>query len=73
MPIASNALWRAGEVDKVRQYCIQDVKITRGVLDYALEKGGIKYKELGKSYEVKLNTKNWLTPASEAMTFGLGF
>ncbi len=65
--------WRAGEIDKVRQYCIKDVEITRGVLDYALEKGSIKYKELGKSYEVKLNTKNWLTPASEAMTFGLGF
>ncbi len=65
--------WRAGEVDKVRDYCIKDVEITRGVLDYALEHGGITYKELGKKYEVKLDTSKWLSPTGAAMTFGLGF
>lgn len=65
--------WRAGEIDKVRNYCIKDVEITRGVLDYALEHSSIRYKELGRSYEVKLDTSKWLLPASEPMTFGLGF
>ena len=65
--------WRAGEVDKVRDYCLKDVEITRGIFDYALEKGSIKYKELGKSYEIKLDTSKWLQSASSPMTFGLGF
>lgn len=65
--------WRAGEVEKVRDYCIKDVEITRGIFDYAMEKGGIKYKELGKIYEIKLDTSQWLQPASAPMTFGLGF
>lgn len=65
--------WRAGEIDKVRQYCLKDVEITKKIFDYALEKGGIKYKELGKTREVKLDTSKWLQPASASMTFSLGF
>ena len=65
--------WRAGEIDKVRQYCLKDVEITKKIFDYALEKGGIKYKELGKTREVKLNTSKWLIPESASMTFSLGF
>jgi DEAD/DEAH box helicase domain-containing protein len=69
----SLAWWRAGEIDKVRQYCLKDVEITKRILDYALEKGGIKFKELGKSREVKLDTSKWLLPKDSAMTFSLGF
>jgi DEAD/DEAH box helicase domain-containing protein len=64
--------WRAGEVEKVREYCLKDVEITRRLFDTALSKGTLRYKELGKSREVKLNTKEWLTPKSGAMTFTLG-
>jgi DEAD/DEAH box helicase domain-containing protein len=65
--------WRAGEVQKVREYCLKDVEITKRIMDYALEKASIRYKELGKTYEVKLDTRQWLSPASAPMTFGLGF
>ncbi len=64
--------WRAGEVNKVRDYCLKDVEITKRVFDHALEHGSVKYKELGKTREVALNTQSWLTPASGAMTFSLG-
>jgi len=64
--------WRAGDVEKVRAYCLKDVEITKKLFDTALEKGALKYKELGKDREVKLNTKNWLAPAGGAMTFTLG-
>lgn len=64
--------WRAGEVDKVRQYCLKDVDITRRIYDYALEHGGIKYRELGKTYDVKLDTSKWQQAASAPMTFTLG-
>lgn len=64
--------WRAGEVERVREYCLKDVEITRRLFDTALQKGVLKYKELGRDREVKLNTKDWLTPKSGAMTFTLG-
>jgi len=65
--------WRAGEIEKVREYCIKDVELTKRVFDYALEKGSIKYQELGKPREVKLDTSKWLAAGGGAMTFTLGF
>jgi DEAD/DEAH box helicase domain-containing protein len=65
--------WRAGEVEKVRQYCLKDVEITRGVFDYALKNGSVKYKELGKVRDIKIDTSRWMQPAGSAMTFSLGF
>ena len=64
--------WRNGEVEKVREYCIQDVKLTRDLFDYAMKNSVLKYKELGKLREVKLDTSTWLTKASTPMTFTLG-
>jgi DEAD/DEAH box helicase domain-containing protein len=64
--------WRAGEVEKVRQYCLKDVEITRKIFDYALKNGSIKYKELGTTREVKLDTSKWLAVGSKSLTFTLG-
>lgn len=65
--------WRAGEIEKVREYCIKDVELTKRIFDHALEKGSLKYKELGQVREIKLDTSAWLSPKSGAMTFTLGF
>jgi DNA polymerase elongation subunit (family B) len=65
--------WRNGEVEKVRKYCIKDVELTKDLYEYALQHGHLKYRELGGLHEVKLNTSNWHTPKSSAMTYTLGF
>lgn len=65
--------WRNGEVEKVRKYCIKDVELTKDLYEYALQNGHLKYRELGGLHEVKLNTSNWHTPKSSAMTYTLGF
>jgi DEAD/DEAH box helicase domain-containing protein len=65
--------WRDGEVEKVRSYCLKDVEITRKIFDYALKNGALKYKELGKKRDIKLDTTRWLEPASKSLTFTLGF
>jgi DEAD/DEAH box helicase domain-containing protein len=65
--------WRAGEVEKVREYCLKDVEITKKIFDYALQNNSIKYKDLGSVREVKLDTSKWLQPKSGAMTFSMGF
>jgi len=64
--------WRNGEVEKVRDYCIKDVELTRKLFDYAVKNSSLKYKELGKVREVKLDTSPWLKPQISAMTFSLG-
>ena len=65
--------WRAGEIEKVREYCLKDVEITKKIFDYALKNGSIKYKDLGAVREVPLDTSKWLQPKSGAMTFSMGF
>ncbi len=64
--------WKAGEVEKVRAYCLKDVEITKKIFDHALKNGSIKYKELGQTREIKLDTSDWLKPKNAAMTFSLG-
>lgn len=56
--------WQQGLYDKVREYCIQDVRITRELYDYALENGSLKYKDLRDIREVKLDTRHWQVASS---------
>ena len=51
--------WREGKFDKVREYCIEDVKITRQLYDYALKHGILKYKDLRDIRDIKLDTSRW--------------
>jgi hypothetical protein len=65
--------WQKGEVEKVRKYCIEDVRITRELYDYALTHGSLKYKELSKNREFKIDTRGWEKPQenSGGMTYTL--
>lgn len=51
--------WQEGLYDKVREYCIMDVKITRELYDHALTKGSLKYKDLKDIREIKIDTTQW--------------
>ncbi len=51
--------WRSGEIDKIIKYCIEDVKITRDVYDFALKNGFLKYKDSGIVKQIKLDTSDW--------------
>jgi DEAD/DEAH box helicase domain-containing protein len=68
--------WKTGEIDKIIKYCIEDVKITKQLYDYALVNGLLKYKDLGIGgiiKDIKLNTTNWEEKKVSAMTFTLPF
>lgn len=65
--------WKDGEIEKVRAYCLRDVELTKGIFDYALLHGEIKYKELGKAREIKVDTSKWGELGTKSMTFSLGF
>ena len=51
--------WREGKHDLVRKYCIEDVRITRELYDYALEHGKLKYKDLREKRDLKIDTSAW--------------
>lgn len=65
--------WKAGEIDKVRDYCKKDVELTKKIFDYALKNGSIKYRELGSTREIKLDTTKWLEAGTGSLTYTLGF
>ena len=54
--------WAQGLYDKVREYCIEDVRITRQLFDYAVTKGALKYKDLNTIKDIKIDTRSWLVP-----------
>lgn len=51
--------WEQGLFDKVREYCLEDVRLTRELYDYAIKHGHVKYKDLNKKREVQLDTSGW--------------
>ncbi|MBP6868745.1 MAG: ribonuclease H-like domain-containing protein [Candidatus Pacebacteria bacterium] len=52
--------WQQGLVDKVREYCIEDVRLTRELFDYAITHQGLKYKDFKQKRDVKIDTSAWL-------------
>jgi DEAD/DEAH box helicase domain-containing protein len=66
--------WAQGLYEKVREYCIEDVRITRELFDYALKNGVLKYKDLRDIRDIKIDTRSWLLPVEPPpMTHTLPF
>lgn len=67
--------WKKGEKEKVKKYCLDDVKITKEVFDYAVQNKALKFKEDGKKIDIPLpNAPKWVEPAEgSAMTFSMPF
>lgn len=65
--------WREGKVEEVKKYCLQDVKVTKKVFDYALQNGHVKFKDGSRKREIPLDTSTWLTKEDSGMTHALPF
>ncbi len=65
--------WREGKIDLIRKYCLDDVKITKEIYDYAIANKKVIFKEGRELKEVSLNTDDWETPSENKMTFSLPF
>jgi hypothetical protein len=65
--------WKNGEIDKIRKYCTDDVRITKDVYEYARANNKLLFKEGGKILEIKLDTSDWETPRDSGMTLSLPF
>lgn len=65
--------WKAGEIEKVRSYCIDDVHLTKELYDYARANNKLIFKEGGKLNEIKLDTSEWEKPNNNKLTFSMPF
>ena len=66
--------WKDGEIEKVKKYCLDDVRITKDLYEYALKEGKLIFKEGQNLNEVKLDTSDWETPpTSFALNYTLPF
>jgi len=65
--------WRSGDIERVRAYCIDDVKLTKELYDYALVHHKLIFKEGGALNEIKLDVSDWEKPTGHKLTFSLPF
>ena len=65
--------WKKGDIENIRKYCLQDVKVTKEVYEYALKHKKLKYKDGDTVKSVIIDTKDWEIISHSAMTFSLPF
>lgn len=65
--------WHKGEIQKVRDYCTDDVRLTKELYDYARQNNKLIFKEGGKLNEIKLDTSRWEEPSEHKITYSLPF
>lgn len=66
--------WKNGEYERVKAYCLDDVKLTDELYLYALKNGKLKYQDYDGVREIKLDTSSWEKPSeSPTLTHTLPF
>lgn len=69
----ANIWWRQGEKQKVVDYCVEDVRITKELYEYMLKHGKVKYPDGKMVHELLLNTSTWNTKNETVLTHTLPF
>ena len=65
--------WKNGEIDKIRQYCLDDVRVTKNIYNFALANGYLNYKEGAKIKKITLDTSRWENKEKNSITHTLQF
>lgn len=55
--------WRSGEIEKIRRYCLDDVRITKKLYEYALTHRALMYESGSTKRPIPLETLSWEAPA----------
>ncbi len=65
--------WRKGEIDKLREYCLQDVRVTRDVYDFALQNGYVAFNNRqGQKQQIPLTLSLPNEEPKQAINLSLG-
>jgi DEAD/DEAH box helicase domain-containing protein len=65
--------WKSGDIESIIKYCLQDVKITKEIYEYALKNQSIKYTDGKEVKTLKINTAPWLVKKETTLTHALPF
>ncbi len=65
--------WAEGKIDLIREYCLDDVRITKELYEYARKNGSLKYKDYEGDREIKLDTSKWEADSGGGITHTLPF
>lgn len=65
--------WHEGNIDAIKKYCEQDVRVTKEVFEYALKNGKVFFKDGTKKREIPIDTSVWTVTNNNAMTHALPF
>ena len=65
--------WEEGQYEKVKKYCLDDVRITKEVYEFAITNGKVRYLDLGKRKDISLDTSRWESAQGTSLTHTLPF
>lgn len=65
--------WKNGEIEKVKKYCLDDVKLTKELYEYALAHQKLCYKDGARVVAIPIDTSRWNEPVTHSLTYTLPF
>lgn len=65
--------WKNGDKEKVKKYCLEDVKLTKELYEYARKYGSLKCNDGTGVIEIKLDTSSWEDKHESKITHTLPF
>lgn len=51
--------WKAGEIEKIKKYCLDDVSITKKLFEYANDNKELKFVDLGTLQTIPIDITDW--------------
>jgi DEAD/DEAH box helicase domain-containing protein len=67
------AWWEQGEIEKIRKYCQQDVKITKEIYDFARKNNFLRYKVIDEIKQFPIDASKWEDIESKSINYTLPF
>lgn len=65
--------WQEGKFEKVKKYCLDDVRITKEIYDYAREHKKLRYDDFGQKRDIPIDSARWESAPTVALTHTLPF
>lgn len=65
--------WAEGKVEKVKKYCLDDVRLTKEIFDFAVANNKLRFDDFGQKRDIPIDATAWLTAERTALTHTLPF
>ncbi len=65
--------WKNGEIEKVKKYCLDDVRLTKELYDFALTHNKLMLKDGSRTIDIPIDTSGWAEKSTASLTHTLPF